>query len=180
MDRPNLSKDYLAGTAPEEWMPLRTEDFYAKQDIELIVGPKVVSIDRGQRLVELDDGRSIGFGALLLAPGAEPRRLQIPGSDASNVHYIRAFDDSRRLIAALGSAATAVVVGAGFIGLEVAASLRHRGLEVSVVEPEQVPLAGAIGNTLGQFVQEAPRGARCRLPSRSQAGPDRARDRDSR
>ena len=153
VDRPNLSKDYLAGTAPEEWMPLRTEDFYANQDIELIVGPKVVSIDRGQRLVELDDGRSIGFGALLLAPGAEPRRLQIPGSDASNVHYIRAFDDSRRLIAALGSAATAVVVGAGFIGLEVAASLRHRGLEVAVVEPEQVPLAGAIGNTLGQFVR---------------------------
>ncbi len=154
VDRPNLSKDYLAGTAPEEWMPLRAEEFYAKHDIELIVGPKAISLDRDNRLVGLDDGRSIGFGALLLAPGAEPRRLQIPGSDAGNVHYIRAFDDSRRLIAALGSAATAAVIGAGFIGLEAAASLRQRGLEVTVVEPDDVPLARVIGETLGQFVRK--------------------------
>jgi NADPH-dependent 2,4-dienoyl-CoA reductase/sulfur reductase-like enzyme/nitrite reductase/ring-hydroxylating ferredoxin subunit len=153
VDRPNLSKDYLAGTAPEEWMPLRTADFYQKQDIDLIVGATAVSIDRDRHTVQLDDGRSIGFGSLLLATGAEPRRLQIPGSEGDQVHYIRAFDDSKELIAQLGTAKSAVVVGAGFIGLEVAASLRHRGLEVAVVEPDEIPLARAVGETLGAFVR---------------------------
>ena len=153
VDRPNLSKDYLAGTAPEEWMPLRSGDFYTKHDIELMIDRRVVGIDPAMRRIELDDGSDIGYGALLLAPGAEPKRLSIKGGDLPHVHYLRSFDDSRQIISALEGATNAVIVGAGFIGLEVAASLRHRGLEVSVVEAESIPLAHALGETLGRFVR---------------------------
>lgn len=152
VDRPNLSKDYLAGTAPEEWMPLRGIDFYQKHNIDLITNARVAGLDSGERLVELDDGRRLPYGALLLAPGAEPRRLSIAGADLPHVHYLRSFEDSRRIIATLDEAKDAVIIGAGFIGLEVAASLRHRGLNVVVAEPDEVPLARAVGETLGRFV----------------------------
>ena len=151
VDRPNLSKDYLAGTAPEEWMPLRGTDFYQKHEIDLIVDARVVSVDSAGRRVELDDGRRVPYGALLLAPGAEPKRLSIKGADLPHVHYLRSFEDSRRIIAHLDGAKDAMIVGAGFIGLEVAASLRHRGLNVAVVETEAVPLTRAVGETLGRF-----------------------------
>ncbi len=151
VDRPNLSKDYLAGTAPEEWMPLRGVDFYQKNDIDLIADARVVGLDSSHRLVKLADGRQLPYGALLLAPGAEPRRLTIEGADLAHVHYLRSFADSRRIIGDLDGAKNAVIVGAGFIGLEVAASLRHRGINVGVVEPEEVPLARAVGETLGRF-----------------------------
>jgi NADPH-dependent 2,4-dienoyl-CoA reductase/sulfur reductase-like enzyme/nitrite reductase/ring-hydroxylating ferredoxin subunit len=151
VDRPNLSKDYLAGTAPEEWMPLRGVDFYQKNDIDLIFDARVVGLDPGQRQIKLADGRQLRYGALLLAPGAEPRRLSIEGADLPHVHYLRSFEDSRRIIGDLEGAKDAAIVGAGFIGLEVAASLRHRGLNVAVVEPEEVPLARAVGETLGRF-----------------------------
>ncbi|HEU4749860.1 MAG TPA: FAD-dependent oxidoreductase [Acidimicrobiia bacterium] len=152
VDRPNLSKDYLAGTAPEEWMPLRSGDFYQEHDIDLMVDRRVVRIDPAGHRIELDDGTHIPYAALLLAPGAEPRRLSIKGADLPHVHYLRSFADSRRIIGALDGATNAVIVGAGFIGLEVAASLRHRGLDVSVIEAEMIPLARAVGETLGRFV----------------------------
>jgi NADPH-dependent 2,4-dienoyl-CoA reductase/sulfur reductase-like enzyme len=152
VDRPNLSKDYLAGTAPEEWMALRSADYYQKNDIDLMVDRRVVRIDPAQRRIELDDGRQLPYAALLLAPGAEPRRLSINGADLPHVHYLRSFEDSRRIIDALDGATTAVIIGAGFIGLEVAASLRNRGLDVSVIEPELIPLARKVGETLGRFV----------------------------
>lgn len=151
VDRPNLSKDYLAGTAPEEWMPLRGVDFYEKNDIDLVLDVCVVGFDTDGRRVELDDGRSLPYEALLLAPGAEPKRLSIKGADLPHVHYLRSFEDSRRIIGKLDGGKDAVLVGAGFIGLEVAASLRHRGLDVAVVEPEEIPLARAVGETLGRF-----------------------------
>ena len=154
VDRPNLSKDYLAGTAPEDWMPLRTPGFYQDHDIDLIVGPMVVRIDPTERRIELDDGTHIGYGALLLAPGAEPHRLPVKGGDLKHVHYLRSFDDSRRIIGALEGARNAVVVGTGFIGLEVAAALRHRGLDVAVVDHEMIPLARALGETLGCFARD--------------------------
>ena len=152
IDRPNVSKDYLAGTAPEEWMPLRSPGFYEEHDIELISGTKVTAIDREAKSVALDDGRRLEYGALLLAPGAEPRRLPIPGGGQPHVHYLRTLEDSRTIISALGETEHAIVVGAGFIGLEVAASLRHREIEVTVVAPEEVPLAPVVGETLGAFV----------------------------
>ncbi len=151
VDRPNLSKDYLAGTAPEEWMPLRGPDFYQEHEIER-VGQTATAIDTTAQTVTLADGTVLGYGALLLAPGAEPRRLPIPGADLPHVHYLRTLDDSRSIIAALGEVGSAVVIGAGFIGLEVAASLRHRELAVTVVAPEEVPLVHVVGQALGGFV----------------------------
>jgi len=154
VDRPNVSKDYLAGTAPEDWMPLRSPDFYERHEITLITGVEVTAIDVGARTVTLDDGRTIGYAALLLAPGAEPRRLPTPGADQAHVHYLRTLEDSRSIIAALEETDHAVVIGAGFIGLEAAASLRQREVAVTVVAPEEVPLVPIIGEKLGRFVQD--------------------------
>jgi NADPH-dependent 2,4-dienoyl-CoA reductase/sulfur reductase-like enzyme/nitrite reductase/ring-hydroxylating ferredoxin subunit len=152
IDRPNVSKDYLAGTAPEDWMPLRSPDFYEEHGITLMTGIAVTAIDTEQGTVTLEDGRSIPYGALLLAPGAEPVRLPIPGADLPHVHYVRTLEDSRSIIAGLPQVRHAVVIGAGFIGLETAASLRHRQVPVTVVAPEEVPLAGVIGQRMGAFV----------------------------
>jgi apoptosis-inducing factor 3 len=154
VDRPNLSKDYLAGTAPEQWIPLRSPQFYTNADIDLIAGEEVTGIDVEDRSVHLDSVRQFSYGALLVATGAEPRRLPVPGGDLAHVHYLRSFEDSRSIIAALADTEHAVIVGAGFIGLEVAASLRHREIEVTVVAPEEIPLAHAVGETLGRFVAD--------------------------
>ena len=153
VDRPNLSKDYLAGNAPEEWIPLRGEDFYREQGIELVTGAPVREVPPGERTVVLTDGRSIPWDRLLLAPGAEPVRLTIPGADLPQVHYLRSLADTRAIIAASGSARRAVVLGASFIGLEVAASLRTRGLEVHVVARGAYPLERVLGPALGEFVR---------------------------
>ena len=151
VDRPNLSKDYLAGTAPEDWLWLRGDSFYADHEITLLSDREVVAVDPAGQKVELADGERIEYGALLLAPGAEPIRPPIP--EAPQVHYLRSLGDSKAIVEASGSAGTAVVVGAGFIGLEVAASLRARELDVTVVAPEPVPLAHVIGEDLGSFVR---------------------------
>jgi len=152
IDRPNVSKDYLAGTAPEEWMPLRPPEFYADAGINLITGKRVESIDPDRNLVVMTDGEEAPYGSMLLATGAEPRRLPVSGADLSHVHYLRTLADSRAIIAALDDVEKVVVVGAGFIGLEVAASLRHRDIHVTVVAPEHIPLARLIGETLGRFI----------------------------
>jgi NADPH-dependent 2,4-dienoyl-CoA reductase/sulfur reductase-like enzyme/nitrite reductase/ring-hydroxylating ferredoxin subunit len=152
-DRPNLSKDYLAGNAPEEWIPLRPPEFYADHDIELIRDTKVDAIDASARSVTLSTGESRRFDKLLLATGAEPVRLPIPGADLPHVHYLRSLADSRAIISAAENAKHAVVIGASFIGLEVAASLRTRGLSVDVVAPEMIPLERVLGPELGAFVQ---------------------------
>jgi NADPH-dependent 2,4-dienoyl-CoA reductase/sulfur reductase-like enzyme/nitrite reductase/ring-hydroxylating ferredoxin subunit len=153
IDRPNVSKDYLAGTAPEEWMPLRGADFYEEQGIELISATRVTRVDRAARAVHLDDGRELGYGALLIATGAEPRSLPVVGSDLAHVHYVRTLVDSQNIIAVLPEVARAVVIGAGFIGLEVAASLRNRQVPVTVVAPEEVPLAPILGEQMGKVIQ---------------------------
>jgi 3-phenylpropionate/trans-cinnamate dioxygenase ferredoxin reductase subunit len=152
-DRPNLSKDYLTGTAPEEWIPLRPPEFYKDNDIELRLGATVAAIDPDRRQVRCADGTSCDFGALLLATGAEPVHLPVPGSDQRQVFYLRSLGDSRALIAAAAGARNAVVVGASFIGLEVAASLRKRGLEVHVVAPEECPMERTFGVEIGGFVR---------------------------
>lgn len=154
VDRPNLSKDYLAGTAPEDWLPLRSPDFYADAGIELISGTDVTAIDRASRVVRTSDGGRYEYEALLLAPGAIPRQLPVAGADADHVRYLRTRADTEALIARLRPDSRALVIGAGFIGLEVAASLRHRDIPVTVVAPEDVPLATIVGPRLGRFVAE--------------------------
>jgi NADPH-dependent 2,4-dienoyl-CoA reductase/sulfur reductase-like enzyme/nitrite reductase/ring-hydroxylating ferredoxin subunit len=152
-DRPNLSKDYLAGEAQEEWIPLRPPEFFAEQKIELVLGVRVRAIEAAQKRVVLENGTAYPYDALLLATGAEPVKLQIPGADLPHVHYLRTLANSRSIIAELGKAKRAVVLGSSFIGLEVAASLRTRGLEVHVVSPDKQPLGRVLGPELGDFVR---------------------------
>ena len=153
-DRPNLSKDHLAGTAPEEWISLRSADFYREQKIDTLTSTSVTRINAKTRHVTFSDGQSLGFGALLLATGAEPVRLKIPGDDLPHVCYLRSLDDSRRIIEKAKHAKRAVVIGASFIGLEVAASLRERKLKVAVVGKESLPLEKVLGSELGNLIRE--------------------------
>jgi apoptosis-inducing factor 3 len=152
-DRPNLSKDFLAGTAPEEWMPLRGAQYYADRNIDLVLNQRITAIDAPRSVVSLGDGRQLPYGALLLATGADPIRLDIPLTGAARTFYLRSFADARAILAAAESAKAAVIVGASFIGLEVAASLRSRGIDVHVVGLEQVPLERVMGRDLGLFLR---------------------------
>lgn len=152
-DRPNLSKDYLAGTAPEEWIPLKGADFYRDRAIDLRLGVEVSAIDLRNREVAAAGGERVGFDALLLATGSAPIRLAAPGFDLPNVHVLRSFADARAIIASAARARSVGVVGASFIGLEVAASLRARGLKVHVVAPQTVPLERVLGREIGLFVR---------------------------
>lgn len=152
-DRPNLSKDYLAGTAQEEWIPLRSDSYYEEQRIDLLLNARVAALDLRQKRVTLADGGSRGYSALLIATGADPVQLVIPGATSGQVFYLRTFADSKAIVARAASAKRVVVVGASFIGLEVAASLRARGLEVHVVGPESVPLERVMGPEVGAFIR---------------------------
>jgi NADPH-dependent 2,4-dienoyl-CoA reductase/sulfur reductase-like enzyme len=153
VDRPNLSKDYLAGNAEEDWVPLRPDSFYAKNGIDLRLKTKVTGIDVQGRKVQLADGRTVAYDRLLLATGAEPVRLTIPGADQPHVHTLRSFADCKAIIDDAKSARRAVVMGASFIGLEVAASLRARGLEVHVVAPDKRPMERVLGPQMGDFIR---------------------------
>jgi len=153
VDRPNLSKDYLAGNAPEDWIPLRGDDFYVDQDIDLRLKTPVASIDARAREVVLGDGSALAYDRLLLATGAEPVRLPLPGIDLPHVHTLRTLGDCRAIIALAAEARRCVVMGASFIGLEVAASLRSRGIEVHVVAPEKRPMERVLGPQMGDFVR---------------------------
>jgi NADPH-dependent 2,4-dienoyl-CoA reductase/sulfur reductase-like enzyme/nitrite reductase/ring-hydroxylating ferredoxin subunit len=153
VDRPNLSKDYLAGTAQEEWVPLRAPDWYRDNAIDLRLDTKVAKIDPRAREVELAGGKRLPYDRLLLATGAEPIRLAIPGSDLAHVHVLRTLQDCRAIIAAAGRARRVVVIGASFIGLETAAALRTRNLDVHVAAPEKRPLEKVFGAELGDFVR---------------------------
>ena len=153
VDRPNLSKDYLAGNAPEEWVPLRPDSFYAENGIELRLDTVAAGIDKRGRAVELADGTKLGFDRLLLATGAEPVRLSFPGVDQPHVHVLRSLADSRAIIEGAKQAKRAVVIGASFIGLEVAAALRQRKIDVHVVAPDKRPMERVLGSQMGDFVR---------------------------
>jgi NADPH-dependent 2,4-dienoyl-CoA reductase/sulfur reductase-like enzyme/nitrite reductase/ring-hydroxylating ferredoxin subunit len=152
-DRPNLSKGFLAGSAEEDWIPLRSLDFYREHDIDLKLRACVAGLDPTSRKLRLVDGSELAFDALLLATGAEPVRLDIPGSDLAHVHYLRTLGDSRALVAKTEASRRAVVIGASFIGLEVAASLRARTIEVDVVAPETIPMERILGADAGNFLR---------------------------
>jgi NADPH-dependent 2,4-dienoyl-CoA reductase/sulfur reductase-like enzyme/nitrite reductase/ring-hydroxylating ferredoxin subunit len=153
-DRPNLSKDYLAGTAPEDWMPLRGDSYFTEQKIGLKLGARVDSLDTARRAVRLEDGMSLPYGALLLATGATPVKLTVDGAADPRVHYLRSFHDARAIIAKLSQGTRAAVVGASFIGLEVAASLRARGIDTHVIAPVARPMEQIMGPEVGDFVRK--------------------------
>jgi len=151
-DRPNLSKGYLAGAAPDSSNPLRSPEFYRVENIELKLAAQVGSIDIAGRQVELTDGTRYGYDALLLATGAEPVRLGA-AEDPPHVHYLRTLADGHALAEAAVASRRAVVIGASFIGLEVAASLRARGVEVDVIAPQRVPMERILGRELGERIR---------------------------
>ena len=153
VDRPNLSKDFLAGKAKNDWIPLWPSDLYGERRIELLLGSPVSSIDRAARTVLLENGTRREFGSLLIATGADPVRLPIPGHDTAIVRYLRSFADSRAIVDLAPAAKHAVVVGGSFIGLEVAASLRTRGVAVGVVARDHLPLERVMGTEIGRFIQ---------------------------
>jgi NADPH-dependent 2,4-dienoyl-CoA reductase/sulfur reductase-like enzyme/nitrite reductase/ring-hydroxylating ferredoxin subunit len=153
-DRPNCSKDYLAGNAPEDWIPLKPAEFYREHAIDVALGTNVTGIDVKAQQVAVAGGRNVAFDKLVLATGAEPIRLDIPGASEPHVHVLRSLGDARAIIANAKEARHAVVVGASFIGLEVAASLRARELEVHVVAPERRPMERILGREFGDFIRE--------------------------
>jgi NADPH-dependent 2,4-dienoyl-CoA reductase/sulfur reductase-like enzyme/nitrite reductase/ring-hydroxylating ferredoxin subunit len=161
-DRPNLSKDFLAGNAPDDWMPLRPPAFYGEMKIDLRLSTHVAAIDLAQRQLALDSGERLPFDGLLLATGATARGWQLPGASRLPVLSLRSWADARRVVAAASGAKSVLVIGASFIGLEAAASLQERGLQVDVLGHGRVPMERILGAELGAEVQavHAARGTR--------------------
>ena len=153
MDRPNLSKDYLSGVAPEEWLPVRDEAYYKKHELTVVPGVEVTKLEPAAHRVHLADGRALEYGALLLATGAAAIRLDIPGASLPHVFTLRTLPETRGILGRVVKDRPAVVIGASFIGLEAAASLRARGMDVHVVAPDARPLERILGPELGDFVR---------------------------
>jgi 3-phenylpropionate/trans-cinnamate dioxygenase ferredoxin reductase subunit len=153
-ERPPLSKDYLRGEVGREKVYVHDERFYAQHDIELRLGRTAVSLDTSSRELELDDGEQLRYDRLLLTTGAEPRRLSIPGAELDGVLYLRSVQDSDTLRQRLDRGGAVIVVGAGWIGAEVAASARQRGLEVTVLDPASVPLERVMGTEVGAIYRD--------------------------
>jgi nitrite reductase/ring-hydroxylating ferredoxin subunit/thioredoxin reductase len=153
VDRPNLSKDYLAGSAPDDWVPLRPAAFYSKNNVDLRLNTNVVDINTSAQAITIADGSSIAYDRLLLATGAEPRKLSIPGSEQPHIRTLRSFADCRAIIERAEAARRVVVIGASFIGLEVAAALRARKVEVHVVAPDKRPMERILGPQMGDFIR---------------------------
>ncbi len=151
-DRPNLSKDFLAGELEAKWLPLRSPEFYDDHTIERIVA-RVTGLDVRTRTITLESGDTLTPDAVLVASGAHPRRLAVPGADLPGVFTVRSWDDAEALASAAAGARRAVVIGASFIGMETAASLVRRGLDVTVVGPESTPFEQVLGLEVGRVVQ---------------------------
>ena len=151
-DRPNLSKDFLAGELEVKWLPLRSPEFYEELGVERLIA-RVTDLDTATRTLTLDNGNTMTPDAVLVASGARPRLLPVPGADLPGVFTLRSQEDAEALVAAAGGAERAVVIGASFIGMEAAASLVHRGLHVTVVGPDATPFERILGSDVGGVVQ---------------------------
>ncbi len=152
-DRTNLTKMFLRGDADAKTVSLRDRDFYQKRDIELVTGKRARGVDTEQRSISFDDGDKMNYDVLLLALGGRPRKLDLPGADLENVFTIRSLEDAGNLVEAVKGAKRAVVVGASFIGLETASSLRQHDLPVTVIAPEETPLQRTVGPEIGRLLQ---------------------------
>jgi 3-phenylpropionate/trans-cinnamate dioxygenase ferredoxin reductase subunit len=153
-ERPPLSKDYLRGEVGREKVYVHDGSFYADHDIELRLGTTAIALDTSTNELSLGDGERLRYDRLLLATGSEPRRLAVPGAELDGVLYLRSVRDSDALRERLDRGGAAVVIGAGWIGAEVAASARQRGLEVTVVEPASVPLERVMGAEVGAIYRD--------------------------
>ncbi len=150
-ERPELSKGVIGGQKAPEDLYVHDEGWYGENGVDLVLGTEVTAIDRAASTVALSDGRSLPYDRLLLATGATPRRLNVPGADLPGVHYLRTAEDSAALVDAIAAGSSLVVVGGGWIGLEVAGGARQKGLEVTVVEPQPTPLYGVMGQEVGEL-----------------------------
>lgn len=153
-DRPNLSKDYLQGEAEPEWMALRSDDFYRDHNIEFVFNKKVILVNTRDKRVVFSNKETLEYNKLLVTTGGIARSLKVPGSDLKNIFTLRSFDDADGIIEASTKSSNAVVIGASFIGMETADSLRHRGLDVTVVAPETTPLEHIFGTDIGNWFQQ--------------------------
>jgi 3-phenylpropionate/trans-cinnamate dioxygenase ferredoxin reductase subunit len=153
-ERPPLSKDHLRGESEREKTFVHPEDFYAQQQIELITGRSATKLDLASRTITLDDDRALSYEKLLLTTGAEPRRLKIPGADLDGVYYLRTLADSEALRDRIALGGRVAVVGAGWIGSEVAASARQKGLDVALIDPLSLPNERIFGSEIGSFYRD--------------------------
>lgn len=169
VDRPNLSKDYLAGSAPAEWIPLQPPAYYREHGIDLHLDCAVTALDLRERRVTTRAGERFGYDALLLATGAEAARIPLPRFDAANVFTLRSLADADALIRGIADAGTIAVIGSGFIGMEAASALRARGLAVHVVTPEALPLERILGAQLAQHLLDLHRSHGVRFHLQTQA-----------
>ncbi len=154
VDRPNLSKDYMAGRAKPEWIPLHDEQWYADQNIDLRLNTEVRGVDTASKQVKLASGESVAYDRLLIATGGIPRQLPVEGHDLANVFTLRTLSDADAILQAAENATQIVIVGASFIGMEVAASLKKDGVTVTVVGLEDVPFAPSMGEAVGRMLQK--------------------------
>ncbi len=152
-DRPALSKDFLAGKSNSDWIPLRSQKFYADRRIEILTGRRATAIDPAKRMVALDNGEALSWDRLLLATGSRPRSLSIPGKDLKGVFLLRSRSDAEAIAKASEGARSAAVIGASFIGLETASALKQRGLDVHLIAPETAPLARIFGEDIGMWLK---------------------------
>jgi apoptosis-inducing factor 3 len=152
-DRPNLSKEFISGEAKAEWMPLRSAKFYANQNIEVLTGTRVELIDPLRKTATLSDNLVVAFDKALLATGGAPRSPTIPGADGDGCYSLRSFSDARSVQEAAAAARRVLLIGAGFIGMELASSLCLRGLAVDVVAPEALPLAHVVGERIARYMK---------------------------
>src|SRR5919204_4636187 len=154
-ERPPLSKEYLRGEAGREKVYVHEDGFYEENEIDLRLRTSVAAIDASAREAVLDSGERIAFDRLLLATGATPRKLEVPGHDLEGIHYLRDVEDSDLLRARLDAGSGhVVVIGAGWIGSEVAASARQKGLDVTLVEMTEVPLERVLGREVGEIYRD--------------------------
>ena len=148
-DRPNLSKDYLQGTAEEEWMPLRSDDFYKEYGIEFMFDKKVDHINIKEKKISFEKGDDLSFNKLLITTGGIPKELNVPGSNLKNIFYLRSFSSCKQIIDAAKNSKHAVIIGSSFIGLESAFSLTERNIAVTVISPDEIPFEHTLGKEIG-------------------------------